>query len=116
MLSTSLKIRGRKLRSFGEIMKILSKENLCDLAKADDLELQARSTDNLIEQLEGTSSETLPRRELHGLDEQLRSIRGSLKSEVVKKVDLQQYIKQEKLEEIWDNPDYNDDTCKRYQT
>ena len=48
--------------------------------------------------------------ELQVLDEQLRSIRGSLKSEVVKKVDLQQCIKQEKLEEIWDNQEYNDDT------
>ena len=57
--------------------------------------------DNLIAQLEGKSSKDLPMHELLGLDKQLRSIRGSLKVEVAKKVQLEQCIKQEehKLEE-----------------
>ena len=69
-----------------------------DVAKADDIELQeimenvARSTGNLIVQLEGESSEDLPMYELLGLDKQLRSIRGSLTVEVAKKVQLEEKI------------------------
>ena len=49
--------------------------------------------------------EVLPMHEIQGLDKQLRSISGSLKVEVAKKVELQQCIKREKrkLEEIQDN-------------
>ena len=49
-------------------------------------------------------------RELLGLDKQLRSIRGSLKVEVAKKVQLEERIEKEKckLEEIRENPDYDD--------
>ena len=45
-----------------------------------------------------------------GLDKELRSIRGSLKVEVAKKVQLEEKIKKEnrKLEEIRDNPEYDD--------
>ena len=56
--------------------------SITDVAKADDIELQeimenvARSTGNLIEQLEGESSDDLPMRELLGLDKQLGSITG----------------------------------------
>ena len=61
-------------------------------------------------QLEGESSEHLPMRELLGLDKQLRSIRGLLKVEVAKQVQLEERIKQEKhkLEEVQDNPEYDD--------
>ena len=47
---------------------------------------------------------------LLGLDKQLRSIRGSLKVETVKKVEIQQCIKREKckLMEIRDNSEYDD--------
>ena len=120
--SKSLMIKGGKLRSIGEITKILGKEGLCDLsfdipvegkvtarhaimlnkaeeempsmsdiAKVDNIELQeimenmTRSTENLVVQFEGESSENLPMRELLGLDKQLRSIRGSLKVETAKK-------------------------------
>ena len=87
-----------------------------DIAKADDIELQkitknvARSMENLIAQLEGESSEDLLMHELLGLDKQLRSSRGSLKVEVAKKVELEERIKKEKckLEEIRDNPEYDD--------
>ena len=127
-------IRGRKLRSVGDILKILGKEGLrnlgfdiptgkvtaqeaimlnrveeelpsaSDIAKADDIELQeiAKSMEDLITK----EQETLPMHKLLGLDKQLRSIRGSLKVEVAKKVQLEQNIKKEnhKLEELRDYP------------
>ena len=86
-----------------------------DIANADEIELQkimqnvARSMENLIEQLEGESSEDLPMPELLGEDKQLRSIRSLLRVETVRKVQLEEHIEQEKhrLEEIQDNPEYN---------
>ena len=80
--------------------------------KADDMELQeimentSRSMENLNKQLEDESSGDLPMRELLGLDKQLRSIRGSLKVEVAKKVQLEERIKKEhrKLEEFREYP------------
>ena len=76
-----------------------------DVAKAGDIELQessenaSKSIENLNQQLEG---EDLPMHELLGLDKQLRSIRGSLKVEVAKKVQLEERIEKEKrkLEEL----------------
>ena len=49
-------------------------------------------------------------RELVGLDKQLRSIRGSLKVEAAKKVELEQHIKREKtkLSRIANDPEYDD--------
>ena len=67
--------------------------SMSDLANVDDIELQEiteNAGEDLIEQLEG--KEMLPMCELQGLDKQLRSIRGSLKVEVTKKVQLQQHI------------------------
>ena len=76
-----------------------------DITKADDIELQeiVKSTEDLISQL--TLTDDLfeyPLRELLSLDKQLRSIRGSLKVEVAKKVQLEERIKKEhhKLERI----------------
>ena len=85
-----------------------------DIAKADNIELEEfmenamRSMENLIKQFEG--EETLPRCELQGLDKRLRSIRGSLRVEVVKKAELKKPMEQEKhkLEEIQDNHEYDD--------
>ena len=73
---------------------------MSDLVKADDIELQeyrenaTRSTNNLIEQFVGESSENFTIK--------LRSIRSSLEVEVAKTVQLQQHIEQEtrKLKEI----------------
>ena len=83
--------------------------SMSDIAKATDIELQeitenaSKSMENLNQQLE---AEDLPMRELLGLDKQLRSIRGSLKVEVAKKVQLEESIKKEnrKLEELRDYP------------
>ena len=69
-----------------------------DITKVDDIELQEivenalRSIENLNQQV---LTEDLPMRDLVGLDKQLRSIRGSLKVEVVKKVQLEEHIKKE---------------------
>ena len=76
-----------------------------DIDKVDDIELQeiAKSMKDLTSQL--TQTDDLfkyPLHELLGLDKQLTSIRGSLKVEVVKKVQLEECIKKEhcKLEEF----------------
>ena len=53
-------------------------------------------------------------RELLGLDKQLRSVRGSLKVEVVKKVQLEEHIAKEhrKLEEFQEYPGVYDDAMR----
>ena len=80
-----------------------------DIAKADDIELQeiVKSMEDLIAQ----GQEMLPMHELLELDKQLRGIRGSLKVEVAKKVQLEEHIKKEKhkLEVFRDYPgEYSD--------
>ena len=96
-----------------------------DKAGADDIELQeiaekaTKSMEDLISHLNDQQSQTddlleygptgpgvavrpLPLREPLGLDKQLRSIRGSLKVEVAKKLELEEHIAKEhrKLEEF----------------
>ena len=93
-----------------------------DITGADDIELQeivekaTKSTEDLILHLNDQQSQTDDLlenllRELPGLDKQLRSIRGSIKVEVVKKVQLEGHIAKErrKLEEFRKYPgEYND--------
>ena len=72
--------------------------------------------EDLITQLEGLPHDPLgdslekPFHKLLGLDKELRSIRGFLKVEMMKKVQFEEHIKREnhKLSKIWDNPEYND--------
>ena len=79
-----------------------------EIANADEIELEeiAKSTEDLISQINNqTQTDDLleyPLRELLGLDKQLRTIRGSLKIEVAKKVQLEEHIAKErrKLEEF----------------
>ena len=79
-----------------------------DITRADDIELKeiaekaSRSIENLNRQVQEEPTEDLPMRELLGLDKQLRSIRGLLKVEVAKKVQLEECItkEQRKLEEF----------------
>ena len=72
-----------------------------EIAKADEIELEeiAKSTEDLIFQINNQSqTDDLfkhPLHELLGLDKQLRSIRGSLKVEVAKKVQLEECIAKE---------------------
>ena len=58
----------------------------------------------------GERDNLLPLRELEGLDKQLRTIKGSLKVAIAKRVDLEGHIKLEerKLSEVQD-PKYSDD-------
>ena len=92
-----------------------------DIARADDIELEeiAEKASGIISQIKDvqTNTEDLfkhPLRELLGLDIQLRSIRGSVKVEVAKKVELEKHItkKHQKLEEFWEYPREYRDTMK----
>ena len=73
-----------------------------DIAGVDDIELQeiAEKVSGIISQIKDVQTDTedlfeYPLRELLGLDKQVRSIRGSLKVEVAKKVELKEYIAKE---------------------
>ena len=92
-----------------------------EIAKADDIELEkiAEKASDIISQTKDVQTDTddlfeHPLRELLGLDKQLRSIRGSLKVEVAKKVQLQGHIAKEcrKLEEFREYPGVYDDAMK----
>ena len=93
----------------------------------DDIELQeiVEKASGIISQIKYVQTDTEdlfkhPLRELLGLDKQLRSIRGSLKVDVAKKVELEEHITKErrKLEEfqeypgVYDNP-MREDITKR---
>ena len=80
-----------------------------DITGADDIELQeiAEKASDIISQIKDIQTDAgdlfkHPLRELLGLDKQLRSIRGSLKVEVAKKLELEERITKEchKLEEF----------------
>ena len=86
-----------------------------DITGADDIELQeiAEKASGIISQIKDVQADTEdlfenPLRELLGLDKQLRTIRGSLKVEVAKKVELEGHIEMEKIKlgEIQDDPRY----------
>ena len=73
-----------------------------DITRADDIELQetAEKASDIISQTKGVQTDTddlfkHPLRKLLGLDKQLRSIRGLLKVEVAKKVELEEHITKE---------------------
>ena len=95
-----------------------------DITGADDIELQeiAEKASGIISQIKDVQTDTKdlfehPLCELLGLDKQLRSIRGSLKVEVAKKVELDGHIEMEmiKLGEIQDDPRYTKKTTRRAQ-
>ena len=82
-----------------------------DITKADDMELQeiVEKASGIISQIKDVQIDTEdlfehPLCELLGLDKQLRTIRGSPKVEVAKKVELEEHITKErqKLEEFWE--------------
>ena len=124
----------RYKRAREEVMKL--NENLDERSKA----IESSSTTNAeaIEMIEVTSKDIdatvkdaeqdtsfiesserdklLPLRELEGLDKQLRTIKGSLKVAIAKRVDLEARIKHEerKLNEIQD-PKYSDDLRNRIE-
>ena len=92
-----------------------------DITRADDIELQeiAEKAWGIISQIKDVQTDTedlfkhhLPK--LLGLNKQLRTIRGSLKVEVAKKVELEEHITKEqpKLEEFREYPGEYDDAMK----
>ena len=92
-----------------------------DITRADDIELQqiVGKASGIISQIKDVQTDTEdlfehPLRELLGLDKQLRSIRGSLKVKVAKKVELEEHIAKErrKLEEFWEYPGVYDDAMR----
>ena len=102
-----------------------------DITGVDDIDLQEiaektmKSTEDLILHLNDQQSQTdelfkHPLRELLGLDTQLRTIRGSLKAEVAKKVEVAKEVELEeciakerhKLEEFWEYPRVYDDSMR----
>ena len=90
-----------------------------DITGADDIELQetAEKVSDIISQIKDVQTDDLfehPFRELIGLDEQLKSIRGSLKVEVAKKSQLEEHIVKEhrKLEEFREYRRVYDDAMK----
>ena len=94
--------------------------SLYEIAGADEMELEevVKSTEDLIFQINNQSqTDELfehPLRYLLGLDKQPRSIRGSLKVEVAKKLELEECIAKEchKLEEFQKYPGVYDDAMK----
>ena len=92
-----------------------------DITGADDIELQkiAEKALGIISQIKDVQTDTddlfeHPLHELLGLDKQLRSIRGSLKVEVAKRVELEEHIAKElrKLEEFRKYPRVYDDAMR----
>ena len=74
-----------------------------DITSLDNIELQeiAEKASEIISQIKDVQTDTddifeHPLQELLGLDKQLRSIRGSLKLEVAKKVELEEHIAKER--------------------
>ena len=133
VIADTLGIRGLREMGYNIIKTNLKTRHVLDLmekqaelpssseiAKADTIELEeiAKSTEDLIYQINRQSqTDELfehPLRELLGLDKQLRSIRGSLKVEVAKKVVLEEVITKEsrKLEEFREYLGVYDDTMK----
>ena len=92
-----------------------------DITKADDMELQefVEKASGIISQIKDVQTDTEdlfenPLHELLGLDKQLRTIRGSLKVEVAKKVELEEHIAKEhqKLENFREYLGVYDDAMK----
>ena len=113
-----------KLTAWQTVMLNKAAEELpseSDITKADDMELQeiVEKASGIISQIKDVQTDTEdlfahPLRELLGLDKQLRSIRGSLKVEVAKKVELEEQITKEhrKLEEFREYPGVYDDAMR----
>ena len=103
---------GLTLRQVSKVEEVLASMSRID--NADEIEHQeiAKSMEGLISQM--SQMDDLfehPLGELSGLDKQLRSIRGLLKVEATKKIQLEECIKKEnhKLERIREHPREYDD-------
>ena len=113
------KVTARQAVMLNKVAEELPSES--DITKADDIELQeiVEKASGIISEIKDVQTDTEdlfehPLRELLGLDKQLRTIRGSLKVEVAKKVELEEHITNErrKLEEFREYPGVYDDAMK----
>ena len=112
------KVAREKVRKLNEKLnessKALESSSTTDAEAIELMEMTSKDIDGLEQEtsfIEPTERDKLlPLRELEGLDKQLRTIRGSLKVVIAKRIDLEGRIKHEerKLNEIQD-PKYSDD-------
>ena len=116
------KVAREKVRKLNENLDERSKEiessSTTDTEAIEMIEVTSKDIDTTVKDVEQDTSfiapserdNLLPLRELEGLDKQLRTIKGSLKVAVAKRIDLEGRIKHEerKLNEIQDSK-YSDD-------
>ena len=101
-----------------ERSKAIESSSTTDAEAIEIIEVTSKDIDTTVKDVEQDTSfiesserdKLLPLRELEGLDKQLRTIKGSLKVAIAKRIDLEGRIKHEerKLNEIQD-PKYSDD-------
>ena len=101
-----------------ERSKAIESSSTTDAEAIEMIEMTSKDIDTTVKDVEQDTSfiepserdKLLPLRELEGLDKQLRTIKGSLKVAIAKRIDLEGRIKHEerKLNEIQD-PKYSDD-------
>ena len=107
-----------------ERSKAMESPSTTDAEAIEMIEVTSKDIDTTIKDVEQDTSfiepserdKLLPLRELEGLDKQLRTIKGSLKVAIAKRIDLEGRIKHEerKLNEIQD-PKYSDDLRNRIE-
>ena len=116
------KVAREKVRKLNENLDERSKEiessSTTNAEAIEMIEVTSKDIDTTVKDVEQDTSfiepserdKLLPLKELEGLDKQLRTIMGSLKVAIAKRVDLESRIKREetKLNEIQD-PEYSDD-------
>ena len=119
---TKYKVARDKVRKLNENLdersKAIESSSTTDAEAIEMIEVTYKDIDNTVKDVEQDMSfikpserdNLLPLRELEGLDKQLRTIKGSLKVAIAKRIDLEGRIKLEerKLNEIQD-PKYSDD-------
>ena len=115
-------MREKKLRKLDENLdersKVIESSSTTNEEAIKFIKMMSKEIDTTVKDVEqGTSfielgerDKLLPLRELEGLDEQLRIIKGSLKVTIAKRIDIEGWIenKERKLNEIQD-PSYSDD-------
>ena len=119
---TKYKVARDKVKKLNENLdersKAIESSSTTDAEAIEMIEVTSKDIDTTVKDVEQDTSfikpserdNLLPFRELEGLDKQLRTIKGSLKVAIAKRIDLEGRIKHEerKLNEIQD-PKYSDD-------
>ena len=125
---TKYKVAREKVRKLDENLdkrsKAIESSSTTDADAIEMIEVTSKDIDTTVKDVEQDTSfiepserdNLLPLRELEGSDKQLRTIKGSLKVAIAKRVELEGHIKLEerKLNEIQD-PKYSDDLRNRIE-